>query len=99
MSPDGRFVYASNRGYDSVAVFAIDPSSGRLSPIAWQKTDGKTPRFFAIGPTHRQMFVANEDSDTIVPFDIDPSTGELKRSPIRATSIGSPVCILFKVAS
>jgi 6-phosphogluconolactonase (cycloisomerase 2 family) len=98
VSPDGRFVYASNRGYDSVAVFAADPSSGRLSPITWQKTDGKTPRFFAIGPNHRQMFVANEDGDTIVPFDIDQSSGKLTRSPAQSISVGSPVCIVFTAA-
>jgi 6-phosphogluconolactonase (cycloisomerase 2 family) len=96
VSPDGRFVYASNRGYDCIVIFAVDPSSNRLSPISWQTTDGRTPRFFAIDPNHRVLFVANEDSDTIVPFDIDQPTGKLNRSPAQSIRVGSPVCVLFK---
>ena len=96
VSHDGRFVYASNRGYDSVVIFAVDPLNSRLVPKSWQTTDGKTPRFFAIDPQHCQMLVANEDSDAIVPFDIDPPTGGLTRSSNRSIAVGSPVCIVFK---
>ena len=95
VSPDGRFVYASNRGYDSIAIFTSDASTNRLSPITWQTTDGRTPRFFAIDPNDRLVYAANEDSDTIVPFDIDRSTGELRGSQGQSISVGSPVCILF----
>lgn len=98
VSPDGRFLYASNRGYDSIAIFSVQPETGRLASLGWQTTDGRTPRFFAIEPTGRFMFVANEESDTIVPFEINSAEGTLRRSG-EQTRIGSPVCILFKKAS
>src|SRR5262249_6448147 len=91
VSRDGRFLYASNRGYDSIAIFAIDPSTNKLSPVAWQASDGRTPRFFAIDPRDRVIYAANEDSDTIAPFDIDRSSGKLTRSPAQSISVGSPV--------
>jgi 6-phosphogluconolactonase len=95
MSHDGRFLYASNRGYDSIAIFSIDVATGKLAPTAWQPSLGKTPRFFALDPTGRFLFVANEDSDEIVTFAIDRSDGSL--SPTGETTIvGSPVCIIFK---
>src|SRR5262249_4023250 len=97
VSPDGRFVYASNRGYDSIAILAVDAATGRLSSAGWQTSDGRTPRFFAIDPTHRVLFVANEDSDMIVPFGIDKATGLLRRTG-DAARVGSPVCIVFKPA-
>jgi len=96
VSHDGRFVYASNRGYDTVAIFAIDPSNKRLTSVSWQISDGRTPRFFAIDPQDRMMYVANEDSDMIVPFNIDQQTGKLTRSSNPSIAVGSPVCILFK---
>jgi 6-phosphogluconolactonase (cycloisomerase 2 family) len=98
VSPDGRFVYASNRGYDSIAIFAVDPQTRRLSPVGWQESDGRTPRFFAVDPAGRFLFAANEDSDAIVSFAIDRQNGMLQRSgePVR---IGSPVCVLFTRAS
>src|SRR5262249_25533448 len=74
VSPDGRFVYASNRGYDSIVILTVGATTGRLSPAGWQTSDGRTPRFFAIDPNHRVLFAANEDSDTIVPFGIDTAT-------------------------
>lgn len=94
VSPDGRFVYASNRGYDSIVIFAIESQTGRLAPIGWQGTDGRTPRFFAIDPSGRFLFAANEDSDAIVPFEIDRAKGTLRRSG-EQIRVGSPVCILF----
>jgi 6-phosphogluconolactonase len=95
ITADGRFLYASNRGLDSIALFAIDAVTGKLSATAWHPSLGKTPRFFALDPTGRFMFVANEDSDEIVNFAIDTSDGRL--SPTGATTkVGSPVCIVFK---
>jgi 6-phosphogluconolactonase (cycloisomerase 2 family) len=94
-SPDGRFVYASNRGHDSIAIFSVEEASGRLTSVGWQASGGRTPRFFAIDPNHQRLLVANEDTDTIVSFEIDRSDGSLRPvgEPVR---IGSPVCILFK---
>jgi 6-phosphogluconolactonase len=95
VSADGRFVYASNRGFDSVAVFAVDPANGWLHAVDFQVSEGKTPRFFAIDPTGRFMYVANEESDTIITFVIDRDTGKLARTGDVVRS-GSPVCIVFR---
>ncbi len=91
----GRFVYASNRGHDSIAVFAIDEASGTLSPVAWTPTQGRTPRFFAIEPSRGILYAANMDSDAIVAFSIDASSGRL--SPTGQTvRTGSPSSIVFR---
>ena len=95
VSPDGRFVYVSNRGFDSVAIFAVDPASGWLRPVEFKPSEGKTPRFFAIDPTGRFMFVANEESDTIVTYAIDRETGKLALTG-DVVQTGSPVCIVFR---
>ncbi len=95
VSADGRFVYASNRGHDSLAVFAIDPADGRLSPIEWRASGGKTPRFFALAPDRQFLFAASEDSDLIMPFAVHRKSGRLTPSgpPVK---VGSPVCIVFR---
>lgn len=95
VSADGRFVYASNRGHDSLAVFAVDPANGRLSPVEWRASGGKTPRFFAISPDGRFVFAANEESDTIAPFAVGRETGRLSPAGERI-KVGSPVCIVFR---
>lgn len=94
-SRSGRFLYASNRGHDSIAGFEIDRRSGRLSPIGCYQTQGRTPRFFAFGPSGTVLFVAHEDSDTIVGFDIRDD-GALAMTGVAAQT-GSPVCIVFAV--
>jgi 6-phosphogluconolactonase (cycloisomerase 2 family) len=98
VSADGRFVYASNRGYDSIAMFGVDPNDGRLSGNGWQISNGKTPRFFAIDPTARAMFIANEESDNIVTCRIDQSSGKLTMVE-GGIAVGSPVCIVFAAVS
>jgi 6-phosphogluconolactonase (cycloisomerase 2 family) len=90
----GRFLYASNRGYDSVAVFAIDQSSGMLTPVEFMPTDGKTPRFFTFTPNGRFLFALNEDSDTIISMATDARTGALSKTGF-TVSTGSPVCMIF----
>jgi 6-phosphogluconolactonase len=95
ISADGRFVYASNRGDDSIAIFAVDPATGRMTSVGWQASRGKTPRFFAIDPTQRFMFAANEDSDTIVAFKINRADGSLEHCG-DIVRTGSPVCIVFR---
>jgi 6-phosphogluconolactonase len=92
--PSGRFVYGSNRGPDTVAVFAVDAASGRLRLVQHVATQGKSPRNFAIDPSGTLLLAANEQSDVIVAFRIDPDTGRL--APTGATTPApSPTCIVF----
>lgn len=89
-----RFVYASNRGFDSIAIFAIEGQSGRLRFVEAVPSQGKTPRFFAISPNGRTLFALNEDSDSIIAFSIDAETGNLGHAGT-PTACGSPVCLVF----
>src|SRR5262249_46541579 len=77
--PSGKFLYGSNRGHDSLAIFAIDAATGRLTPVGHQPTGGKTPRNFGIDPSGRFVLAANQGSDAIVVFRADPGTGRLHR--------------------
>jgi len=92
VSPDGRFLYGSNRGHDSIAVFAIDPQTGRLTSIDYVPTRGEMPRNFGIDPTGRFLLVANQKSGNIVIFGIDPETGRLADTGHRA-EVPMPVCV------
>ena len=92
--PTGRFLYVSNRGDNSIAVFAIDQRDGRLSVVEHQGTQGKTPRSFGIDPSGRFLLAANQGSDTIVVFRIDQKTGRLTPTG-RNVEVGKPVCIKF----
>jgi 6-phosphogluconolactonase len=92
--PSGRFLYASNRGHDSLAVFAIDPESGKLTFVQHQPTQGKTPRHFTLDPTGRWLLAENQDSNSIVMFRVDADTGRLNPTGQRV-ELGSPVCVLF----
>ncbi|WP_322981503.1 lactonase family protein [Pseudomonas sp. C11] len=94
VTTDGRFLYASNRGFDSIAVFAIDAQSGLLRFVDTIASGGRTPRFFAITPNGRFMFALNEDSDSIVTFAIDPQRGVLDATGA-SVRCGSPVCMVF----
>ena len=94
VSPDGHFVYASNRGDDSIGVFKIQASNGRLHPIGWIRSGGKTPRFLTVTPNGRFLLVANEDSDTIVTMRLDNGAMPLPLPDVVKT--GSPVCIVLK---
>ena len=97
VSSDGRFVYASNRGFDSVVVFAVG-TDGRLSAVDWVQSQGRTPRFFAFEPAGNVLYVANEDSDTIVKFRVDKPSGKLLPAGDMVKT-GSPVCIIFAPAA
>jgi 6-phosphogluconolactonase len=92
--PNGKFLYASNRGHDSIAVFSIDPARGTLTPVAYVPTQGKAPRYFAIDPTGSRLLVANQNSGNIVVFQIDPVTGRLTATG-QVLEIASPVCLKF----
>jgi len=90
--PSGRFLYGSNRGHDSIVIYAVDAKTGRLSLIGHESTQGKTPRNFAIDPSGTFLLAANQDSDTIVSFRIDQDTGAL--SPTGHTCrVSMPVCL------
>lgn len=93
--PSGKFVYSSNRGHDSIAIFAVNAADGTLSVVGHEPTGGRTPRSFALDATGALLLVANQDSDTIVPFRIDQTTGHL--TPTGATTtVPTPVCVLFR---
>ncbi len=94
MHPSGKFLYASNRGHDSVAVFAVDAAKGTLTPVEYTPTQGKIPRSFEIDPTGKFLFAENQKSDTIVVFRIDANTGRLTPTG-QVLNVSSPVCIKF----
>jgi 6-phosphogluconolactonase len=92
--PSGRFLYASNRGHDSVAVFTIDPGKGTLTLVQFASTEGKEPRGMAIGPTGKLLFAANQKSDNIVVFRIDQKTGRLTPTG-QVLEVPTPVSLTF----
>ena len=92
--PSGRFLYGSNRGHDSLAVFAIDSQTGRLTWVESQSSQGKSPRHFAIDPTGQLLVVANQESDNIVVFRIDSQTGRLQATG-QSIRVGAPACVVF----
>jgi 6-phosphogluconolactonase len=92
--PNGRFLYASNRGHQSIAAFAIDPKTGALTELGQTVTDVKTPRHFAVAPGGAYLIVAGQDSDSLQVLSIDPQSGKL--TVTGATfSVPSPICLLF----
>jgi len=93
-NPSGRFVYASNRGHDSIAIFGVDEASGRLTPAGHEPTRGRTPRNFDLDPKGAFLLAANQDSDTVVPFRVDPATGALAPTG-QVVEAGSPSCVVF----
>jgi 6-phosphogluconolactonase len=93
VSPDGRFLYGSNRGDDSLAVFRVDAATGRLTAAGHAPVGGKYPRHFAIDPTGRFVLAAHQNSGTIAVLRLDPATGlpALFGAP---TKVDKPVCLL-----
>jgi 6-phosphogluconolactonase len=94
VSQSGRFLYGSNRGHNSIVVFAIDPHSARLSLVEHVSTGGNWPRNFVIDPSGRFLLVANQRSDNVVTFRIDAQTGRLTPTG-QVTEIPVPVCLQF----
>ena len=92
--PTGKFVYVSNRGHNSLAIFECDATTGKLTAMGHQSTEGKTPRNFNIDPSGRYILAANQDSNTVVVLKIDSSTGQLT-STGNSINVGRPVCIRF----
>jgi 6-phosphogluconolactonase len=92
--PSGKFLYASNRGHDSIAEFSIDPVRGTLTLVGHFSTEGKTPRNFALDPTGKFLLAANQESNNIVVFRIDQSTGALSATG-QVAQVPAPVDIVF----
>ena len=92
--PSGRFVYASNRGHDSIAVFSINAANGRVTQTAVIKSGGVRPRNFAIDPTGQYLLAAHQDTDNVVVFGIDQQTGILRPTGTEI-QVDAPVCIQF----
>ena len=94
ISPNGNYIYASNRGHDSLAIFKIDRISGKLELVGHSSTYGECPRDFEIEPTGNFLFVTNQNSDSIVTFKIDSASGKLEVLTCKV-KVPSPVCIKF----
>jgi len=94
MSLDGRFVYGSNRGHDSIAVYRVQESTGKLELNGFIETRGQTPRNFALSPDGRFILAENQESDTIVVMPLDQESG-LAGEPVWIESISKPICITF----
>ena len=97
-APDGRFVYVSNRGQDSVVQFVVAPDTGVLTYASTIPTGGTRPRFFTLGPDASHLYVANQDSDEITVFHVDQPTGSLIPTGVRIAA-GSPSAISFVTAT
>lgn len=99
LSPDGKFLYATNRGdANDIVIFSVDPHDGQLKYVGRQSSLGRTPREFAIDPSGRWLIVGNQDSDTAYVFSRHPDTGLLGPNPVRL-DIGAPVDFKFVPAS
>jgi 6-phosphogluconolactonase len=92
--PSGKFVYGSNRGHNSIAVFGFDAGSGKLTYVENQATQGKMPRHFTFDPTGQWLLAENQGSDSIVVFRVDAKTGRLSATG-QTIAVGSPVCAVF----
>jgi 6-phosphogluconolactonase len=95
--PNGRFLYASNRGHDSIAIFERNASTGQLQALGHHSAGGRTPRFFTLDPTGRWLLAANQNSDSIVAHRVNPDTG-LLADPQPPVSAVRPTCIVFRPA-
>jgi len=102
VAPSGQVVYASNRGHDSIAIFAVDRRDGTLTPVGWALTHAKSPRFFCLDPAAKILYAANADegfsdqqnTDTIVPFRISQANGMLTPAG-QVIKTNSPCTIAF----
>ncbi|RWJ75048.1 MAG: lactonase family protein [Mesorhizobium sp.] len=92
ISPDGRFLYGSNRGHDSISVFSIDQQTGTLALVVYASCGGATPRNLALTPSGRHLFSANQNTDRISIFARDAATGRLADTG-RSIDVGTPMCV------
>ncbi len=91
--PSGRFVFASNRGHDTIAVFKVDPATGKLTSAGEYPTGGKEPRHFTLDPSGKFLLAENQNTNSIVVFRVDLTTGAL--SQVSKVDVPSPVCLAF----
>jgi 6-phosphogluconolactonase len=94
LHPSGKWLFVSNRGHDSIAVFSVHPATGKLEPAGDYSTGGKEPRHFAIDPTGHFLLAENQNSNSIAVFRINPETGALSQISI-TQGVPSPVCLTF----
>ena len=92
--PSGKFLYASNRGHDSIDIFSVGAQSGMLDHVGWESVQGNKPRFFGLDPDAAHLYAANENSHTIVEFRVDQASGKLTPTG-QIIETGSPSCIAF----
>ncbi|MDW6026161.1 lactonase family protein [Mesorhizobium sp. BAC0120] len=92
ISPDGKFLYGSNRGHDSIAIFAVEQDTGKLSLVDYTPCGGATPRNLALTPSGSHLFSANQNADRISIFARDPASGRLTDTG-SAIEIGTPMCV------
>jgi 6-phosphogluconolactonase len=92
--PSGKFLYASNRGHNSIVAFSIDSASGQLTLIDYFSSGGKSPRHFTLDPSGKWLLAENQDSDNVVVFQVEAETGRLRPSG-QVISLGKPVCAVF----
>jgi 6-phosphogluconolactonase len=97
VSPSGKFLYGSNRGHDSLAVFRIDEADGTLSAVDFTPTGGKNPRHFTIDPSGRFLLVANQETNNIVAFRIDEESGRLTPTG-QVVEAPLPVCVKIRAS-
>jgi 6-phosphogluconolactonase len=93
ITPDGKWLYSSNRVHESIAIYGIDQTSGRLSVVGHEPVRGRIPRDFCVAPSGKFLIVANQETDNLVTFAIDPATGRL--TPGAEVTAGMPTCVKF----
>jgi 6-phosphogluconolactonase len=92
--PSGKFLYGSNRGHNSIAIFTIDEKTGALTSAGWQGKGIKTPRNFALAPTGKYLIVANQDGNSLVVFQVNAKTGQLDETGV-SVEVPRPMCVRF----
>ena len=98
LHPNGKFLYTSNRGEDTIALFSVSQGDGKMNHVTNYPTGGQEPRHFAIDPTGKFLLAENQNSNSIVTFRIDPKNGALTQVS-QTTDIPSPVCLMFLAAA
>ena len=94
LHPNGKFVYASNRGHDSLAIFRIEDATGRMIPVDIASTQGGNPREFDFEPSGKFLFVGNQTTNQMVTFGVDPDTGKITPTGAKI-DVPKPACVKF----